>query len=74
MDSSDNGQLKRIIDTNSQTSVADIYQSIEQLSLPEKAVLAQHLPNTNELSVVVNSGAAVDAASKPMDRVQLGIR
>lgn len=72
MKNEENSSFEKITATNSQKPITDIYQSIEQLSLPEKAALAQHLINTNELSVVVNGTTTVNAAVQTMDRVQLG--
>lgn len=57
---------------SSESLITDIYQSIEQLSVPEKAALAQHLISTNELTVIVSSRATVGNAIQQMDRIELG--
>lgn len=72
MDSLNKTDIKVVIGTNDENLVAELYQKVEQLSLPAKAALAQHLISTNELTVVVSSRATVGGAIEQMDRIQLG--
>lgn len=72
MNSADNRPIENVIDSSGQSLITEIYQRIEHLSLPEKAALAQHLLNTNELSVVVSSSATVGNAIQHMDHTALG--
>ncbi len=72
MNQSDKQDIDVVFETNGEVFVTDLYPIIEQLSLPEKAALAQHLISTNELKVVVSSRATVGDAIQAMDRIQLG--
>lgn len=72
MNNADNSPFKSVIDSSSDSLVTEIYQRIEELSPPEKAALAQHLLNTNELRVVVSSSATVDNAIQLMSHADLG--
>ena len=72
MDTTDGSNFEDVIDSSGQRLIAAIYQIIEQLSPVEKADLAQHLLNTNELTVVVKSHATVSDAIQGMDYDELG--
>ena len=71
MNSEDSRPFERVIDSSRQCLITEIYQRVEQLSLSEKAALAQHLLNTNELKVIVSSRATVDSAIQDMDHTAL---
>lgn len=72
MNELNNQDIKVVVEANDLNSTTDIYQRVEQLSLPAKAALAQYLLSTNELTVIVSSRATVDDAIQNMDRIQLG--
>ena len=72
MDELHSQEAKVVIDANDETLVTDLYQKVEQLSLQQKAALAQYLLSTNELTVVVSSGATVDDAIQLMNHADLG--
>ena len=72
MDELHNQEAKIVIDANDETLVTDLYQKVEQLSRQQKAALAQYLLSTNELTVVVSSGATVDDAIQLMNHADLG--
>lgn len=72
MNNADNGLLKGAIDSDSNSSVAEIYQRIERLSPSEKAALTQHLLNTNELKVIISSNATINSAVQLMNHADLG--
>ncbi|MFG6100544.1 hypothetical protein SPB21_35225 [Leptothoe sp. ISB3NOV94-8A] len=72
MDELNNQSIEVVISAHDKSLVTDIYQRIEQLSLPAKAALAQHLISTNELTVVVSSRTTVGNAIGQMDRTELG--
>ncbi|MEM8611180.1 MAG: hypothetical protein AAGF93_04100 [Cyanobacteria bacterium P01_H01_bin.105] len=72
MDELHNQEAKVVIDANDETLVTDLYQKVEQLSLQQKAALAQYLLSTNELTVVVSSGATLDSAIQHMTHADLG--
>ncbi|MEM8544369.1 MAG: hypothetical protein AAGF66_10325 [Cyanobacteria bacterium P01_H01_bin.119] len=67
-----NQGIEVVIGANDESLVTDIYQKVEQLSLPAKAALAQHLISTNELTVVVSSRATVDDVIQNMNHIALG--
>lgn len=69
---SSNEDIKRNATESHPNLITDLYQRVEQLSLPAKAALAQHLISTNELTVVVSSRATVGNAIGQMDRTELG--
>lgn len=72
MDSLNKPDIKVVIGSNDENLVTDLYQKVEQLSLPAKAALAQHLISTNELTVVVSNRVTVGNAIEQMDRAELG--
>ena len=71
MNESNNQGIKVVIEENDENLATDIYEKVEQLSLPAKAALAQNLISTNELTVVVSHQATVSDAIQNMDRLQL---
>ena len=72
MGAQNNKDFRDLSTGNLDEVTTDIYGSVEQLSLPEKAALAQHLLSTNELKVVVTSRATVNDAIQQMDHTELG--
>lgn len=71
MDKSNKQGIEVVTTANGENLVTDIYQKVEQLSLPAKAALAQYLISTNELTVVVSRQATVSDAIHNMDLIQL---
>lgn len=71
MNELNNQGIKVVIGENDENLATDIYEKVEQLSLPAKAALAQNLISTNELTVVVSHQATVSDAIQNMDRLQL---
>ncbi|MEM6518920.1 MAG: hypothetical protein AAF722_06250 [Cyanobacteria bacterium P01_C01_bin.70] len=72
MNKLNNQGIEVVIGTNDENLVTDIYQKVEQLSLPAKAALAQHLISTNELTVVISGRTTVGNAIGQMDSTELG--
>ena len=72
MNTADSRNFQNDLGSSAQRPIAEIYQCVEQLSLTERAALAQHLLNTNELTVIVSNRATVDKAIEQMDNIDLG--
>ncbi|EKU97125.1 hypothetical protein Lepto7375DRAFT_0999 [Leptolyngbya sp. PCC 7375] len=64
-------RIQNVTGENREQSITEIYQRIDQLSLLEKAALAQYLLNTKDIKVVATSCTAVEEAVKNMDYLEL---
>ena len=64
-------RIQNVTGESREKHITELYQRIDQLSLLEKAALAQYLLNTKDIKVVATSHTAVEEAIRSMDYPEL---
>ena len=64
-------RIQNVTGENREQSITELYQRIDQLSLRDKAALAQYLLNTKDIKVVATSCTAVEETIRSMDYLEL---
>ena len=64
-------RIQNVTGENREQSITELYQRIDQLSLLEKAALAQYLLNTKDIKIVATGCTAVEEAIRSMDYLEL---